>query len=49
MIDKLLLKDQRARPGIQEILESETMKEKMKLYGYSMPTAEELMLPANRE
>jgi hypothetical protein len=25
------------------------MKEKMKLYGYSMPTAEELMLPANRE
>jgi hypothetical protein len=27
----------------------ESMKEKMKLYGYSMPTAQDLMLPGNRE
>jgi len=25
------------------------MKEKMKLYGYSMPTQDELMLPADKE
>lgn len=49
MVDKLLTKDQRVRPSIHEILNFDSMKEKMKLYGYSMPTAQELMLPADKD
>ena len=34
MVNKLLLKNQRNRPSIQEILEMSEMKKRMELYGY---------------
>lgn len=34
MIKQLLLKDYKKRPGMQEILQMESMKKRMKLYGY---------------
>ena len=35
MVNMLLNKDYRKRPGIEEILSSQIMSEKMKLYGYN--------------
>jgi hypothetical protein len=49
IIEKLLNKSSSARPSIQEILNFESMKEKMKLYGYSMPDSAELKLLHNRD
>jgi hypothetical protein len=42
MIDRILLKDYRKRPSIDEILNSPSMQDKMKLYGYTSVRSEEL-------
>jgi NIMA (never in mitosis gene a)-related kinase len=36
MVEKLLEKDQKKRPGIDQIFNMDCMKERMKLYGYSL-------------
>ena len=42
IIDRLLLKDHRKRPSIEEILNLPSLQDKMKLYGYSAVSSEEL-------
>ena len=42
MVDKLLTKDYRARPDIEQILRYDSMMEKMRLYGYDLPSIEQL-------
>ena len=49
MVDKLLNKSSTARPSMQEILNLDIMKEKMKLYGYTMPGQDELRLQNARD
>lgn len=49
MVDKLLNKSSSARPSMQEILNFDSMREKMKLYGYSMPAVDELKLANQRD
>ena len=38
----MLVKDYRKRPTIEEILRMDSIAEKMRLYGYSMPSSDEL-------
>ena len=44
LVDKLLIKDYRKRPTIEDILNYESIQEKMKLYGYSAPAPHELKI-----
>lgn len=44
MVDALLLQDYRKRPSVQEILNSNTMQEKMKAYGYTATAESELKI-----
>lgn len=44
MVDRLLIKDFRQRPTIEQILHMDSMAEKMRLYGYEVPTAEALKI-----
>jgi len=42
MVDKLLCKDYKKRPSIQEILEMVVMTEKATYFGYTIPKATDL-------
>lgn len=42
----MLIKDYRKRPSIEEILKFDCIVEKMKLYGYIVPSQEELKIKA---
>jgi NIMA (never in mitosis gene a)-related kinase len=44
MLDKLLTKDFRKRPGLDEILSTSPMKEKMQMYGYEHVSSEDLKI-----
>ena len=44
MIDRILMKDYRKRPSIDDILNSATMIDKMKLYGYTPVRSEDLKI-----
>lgn len=44
LVDKLLIKDYRKRPTIEDILKYECIVEKMKLFGYSAPAPDELKI-----
>jgi hypothetical protein len=44
MLDKLLTKDFRKRPGLDEILSTSPMKEKMQMYGYEHISSEDLKI-----
>lgn len=46
LVDKLLTKDYRTRPDIEQILRFDSTSEKMRLYGYTLPKAETLKFPA---
>lgn len=48
MVDRLLLKDYRQRPAIMDILSSATMVEKLKKYGYTVPSEGELRIGGDR-
>ncbi len=48
MVDRLLLKDYRQRPAIMDILSSATMAEKLKKYGYTVPSEGELRIGGDR-
>jgi len=48
VVEKLLTKDYRRRPDIEEILRFESMTEKMRLYGYTLPAAESLKFAPKR-
>jgi hypothetical protein len=40
----MLVKDYRKRPTIEDILRSDCITEKMRLYGYTVPSSEELKI-----
>ena len=42
MVEKLLTKDYRKRPDIEQILRLESVAEKMRLYGLEVPSLESL-------
>lgn len=42
LVDKLLTKDYRIRPDIEEVLSMDSVQEKMRLYGYEKPSADTL-------
>ena len=44
MVDKLLTKDYRVRPDIEQILRLDSMTEKMRLYGYQVTPIEQLKI-----
>lgn len=44
MVDKLLTKDYRVRPDIEQILRYDCMTEKMRLYGYQVIPIEQLKI-----
>ena len=44
VVDKMLVKDYRKRPSIEELLRYECVAEKMKLYGYTVPSTDELKI-----
>jgi len=46
LVEKLLTKDYRKRPDIEQILRLDSMTEKMRLYGYEAPSAESLKIAA---
>ncbi len=48
VVEKLLTKDYRKRPDIEQILRFDSMVEKMKLYGYTLPSLESLKIPSNK-
>lgn len=48
MVDRLLLKDYRQRPAIMDILSTSIVVEKMKKYGYTMPSEGELKIGGDR-
>ena len=46
LVDKLLTKDYRQRPDIDQILRFDSVLEKMRLYGYEAPSSESLKIAA---
>lgn len=46
LVNMLLLKDHKKRPGIEEILKSQTLVDKMKLYGYQCQNEAALKIKA---
>lgn len=48
MVDRLLLKDYRQRPAIMDILSTASMVEKIKKYGYTVPSEGELRIGGDR-
>lgn len=47
LVNKLLTKDYRTRPDIEQVLRMDSVAEKMRLYGYELPSVESLKLGRN--